>query len=95
MDTFTKQSSEEFQISVDFSESLSDNDPIASYTINAYLSNTDVTSDIILTSYKATSSILITVKGGDENCNYKIVTKITSELGEIYEKDIQMEVREI
>jgi len=94
MDTFTKQPSEQFQISISFLDSLADNDTISSYTVYAYLSSADVTTTVIDSSYKATTAVLITVKGGTDNCNYRITTKITSVLGEIYEKDIQMEVRE-
>lgn len=95
MDNFTKQPNEKYTISIDFTNILATNETIYSYTIVAYLSNTDMTSTVIDTHTNTTTAVSIRTMGGVDGNNYKITTKIVTNLNNIFEKDIQMEVREI
>jgi hypothetical protein len=95
MDSFEKQASEKYTINIDFSNLLATSEVISSYTVFVYHSNTDVTSIIIDAHTNTTTSVSIRLKGGTENTNYKITTKIVTNSNNEFEKDIQMEVREI
>jgi len=93
MDTFFKQPSEKFIISIDFTNVLGTT-TIASYTVVVYKESTIVTSTIIDTHSIDGNLILIKVKAGNDYGNYKITTLITSCSNEIYEKDVMMKVNE-
>lgn len=97
MDNFTKQPNEVYTISIDFSNVLDDDnsETISTYTLIAYLSTTDVTSTVIDTSTNDTTTVRIRVKAGTTGNKYKITTLVTTNLGNVYEKDVLMKVCEI
>jgi hypothetical protein len=95
METFPKQPNESYPISVDFSNLTDTGETITTYTVNVYLSTTDVTNTIIDSHYKTTTSVILNIKDGTDNLNYKITVKIITSNGNTYENDVMMEVREI
>ena len=92
MDSFIKQPDEEYPIVVDFSAVLGDGETISTKTVTATLSDVSATTTVIDSSSISGDTIILTVKGGTEN-NYKITVKITTSLGNVYEKDVLMNVR--
>lgn len=97
MDTFSKQPSEKFTISVDFSSSLETAETIDSYTITAYKNYADVSSQVIDSySLDSTSKIIYCiVKNGCNGNDYKFTFVATTSNNNIYEKDVIMNVREL
>ena len=94
MDSFEKQSGEEYSISIDFSDVLGDGETISTKTVEATLHDVSVTSTIIDSSVISGETVIIKIKDGTEN-NYKITVEIITSIGNIYEEDILMKVREI
>ena len=94
MDSFEKQPSEEYSITVDFSEVLGDGETISTKVVTGYLNGVDVTSTIIGTSTISGETVIVRVKDGTEN-NYKITIVITTSADNTYEEDILMKVRSI
>jgi hypothetical protein len=94
MESFCKQPSEKYQIEIDFTNVITSIETISSISVKGYLANTE-DNTIIDTSSFADSSVYITVKSGTNNMTYKITAKVTTDLGNIYEHDIQMIVEEI
>jgi len=93
MDSFEKSPSEEYSITVDFSEVLGDGETILSKTVTAYLHDRDVTATVITSSSISGETILIKVKDGTEN-NYKTTVEIVTSKSNTYEEDILMKVRD-
>jgi len=102
--SFTKQPYEEFAIEVKFNSRLAEEEVLSQKTVVALNgANEDVTPDIILGSEISSEnkSVIIGVKGGENDKNYKIVTKVQTNLsipGNSYAKheaDIIMVVKEL
>ena len=94
IDSFTKQSSEQYNITIDFSNNLSTGETINTYTVIGKKSELLVTDDIINSDTNTIDSVVVEVKNGVHNSDYVITVTITTTLSNIYEKDIQMEVRD-
>lgn len=94
MSPFTKQPSEVFPISIDFSDVLDTSEIITSITVTAYLIDVDVTSQVIDLNSFSETKVTIRVKGGTTGNKYKITALITTSLGNIYERDLIMKVIE-
>lgn len=97
MDNFVKQPNEKFTFSINFSNTLDIDEIIDSYVVTAYLGDIDMTSTVIdSTTVDATTDIIrVRVKGGTTGNKYKITTLVTTDVGDIYEKDILMKVCEV
>jgi hypothetical protein len=95
MDNFEKQSSEQLQFEIDFSDSLDTGEYISSYTVKAVNESIDYTSTIVDSSDNTTIAVSVRVKGGTDGKNYKITVVITTTEDNIYEKDILMRVIDI
>jgi hypothetical protein len=97
MDKFTKQSSEQFTIEIDFSRRLETGETINSYTLSAINNSTseDVESIIVDADSNDTTSVYITVKAGTTGNKYKFTAIITTSELNIYEKDVLMEIKNI
>lgn len=93
MDNFTKQPSEKFTINISYVNNISD-ETISSATVTAYLNDSDVTSTIIHSTSYDDDSVNIIVKAGTAGKNYKITSVVTTTSSNIFEKDVQMRVRE-
>ena len=99
--TFTKQPYEEFTVGGDFSLVMDTDETIVVGSSDAVVEDsagTDVTSSIIESgSLAANGQILqVRVKGGTEDGSpYKITYKAVSDVGEKYEIDQFMEVKDI
>jgi len=93
MDSFFKQPSESFVISIDFSNVLGTT-TIASYTVVAYNGQSIVTNTVIDTHAQSGNLILIKVKDGSHYNEYKITVVVTTSNSEIFEKDVMMKVNE-
>lgn len=92
MDEFTKQPSEKFNITIDFVNVLS-TETISSYTLKIINNGIIITTgDIIDSSSNTTTTVVIRVKNGTSGQDYIITTLITTNSGNIYEKDVKMEV---
>lgn len=94
---FTKQPSEKYPVSIDFSNSLGSGETISSIEVSAVnlSTNEDATSSIVDSSTNNDDTVGITVKGGVNKTVYKITTKVTSSLTNIYEEDLFMNVFDI
>jgi hypothetical protein len=97
VDNFTKQDSEKFPISIDFSTNISAGDSIVSKTVVALRTSdtADVTTGVIADTLLVSTSNLvdIVVADGADTENYKITTVVYTTLGYIYEHDVLMMVR--
>lgn len=98
MDSFSKQSSEIFPISIDFSTNIETGDSIVTKTITALrvLDSVDVTTGIIFDTLLVSTSnlIKIVVQAGVDDQNYKITTVANTTNGYTYEHDVMMLVRD-
>ena len=96
MDRFTKQVSEEFVVTTDFSNDLSSSETISSATVSAIrLSDGgDLTSDIIEFSQKSAKKVLVGVQNGSNGELYRIAIKIQTSLGYKFQKNLTMKVQE-
>jgi len=88
MDIFEKQVSEEYTISVDFSENLTSIDSIV---VTAYAANVDVTADVIDSSTINVNAVSIKVIGGLENRSY-LISVVAVSSGETYQHNVMMKV---
>lgn len=97
MNKFTKQDSEKYGQTIDFSNTLSEGETIASFeiTVTDHLENEVPVSEIIESSTSDTDSVTFVAKDGENETIYKITIIITSNVGYIYEEDIYMEVLNI
>lgn len=94
MDIFEKQPSEEFTISVNFTDNLAGSEDIASIDVKAYFNTTDVTSTIIKATTFDDDIVYIKVQDGINKRKYKITTVITTTDSNIFEHDVIMKVVE-
>lgn len=94
MDIFEKQSSEEFTISIDFTNNLADSEDIASIDVKAYFNTTDVTSTVIKSTTFDDDIVFIKVENGINKRNYKITAIITTTDSNVFEHDVIMKVVE-
>ena len=94
---FTKQPSEKYPVSIDFSNSLSSGEVINSINVVAVnvATNEDVTATIIDSTNYDDDTVGITVKAGTNKDNYKITVKVTSSFTNVYEEDLFMNVFDI
>ena len=97
MDSFTKQSSEQFTITIDFSNRLGTGETISSYTLGAVNNSTseDVESTIINSDTKDTTKVYINVKDGTNGTTYKLTILVTTSASNKYEKDLLMKIVDI
>ena len=96
MDRFTKQSSEQFTIELNFSRRLETSETISSYELEVINNDTeiDVKSTIVDDETNDDDTIYVTVKAGDNGNNYKITGTITTSNDNIYEKDVIMSIND-
>lgn len=93
---FTKQPSEQYAISTEFSGALVSGESISTLTVTAYdEDNNDVTSTIIESSSIDGTEGLAVVKSGTDKETYKITFLIETSLGNKYEDDQIMNVLEM
>lgn len=93
---FTKQSSEEFPISVDFTNLLITAETISILEVIAYdESSIDVTSTVISNSSIDGVLCKVIVKNGVNKEKYKITIKITTSNSYKYEADVYMQIYDI
>lgn len=97
MNFFSKQPSEKFTITVDFTNMIDENETISTLQAKAYIKDlgTDVTSTIIESSTYNTQSVYAVVMAGTTNTIYKITLKVTTNQNNIYEEDVFMQVEEV
>jgi hypothetical protein len=97
MNFFSKQPSEKFTISVDFSNMLDTNENISTLQVKAYTKNagTDVTSTIIESSTIESQMAYAVIMAGTTNTIYKITFKATTDQNNVYEDDVFMQVEEV
>jgi hypothetical protein len=93
LDSFKKQPSEKFYISIDFSNNM-DNEEIINSNITATYGSIDKTSEVIGINSIDEQLINIQVKNGETEKDYKITAVITTNLGKILEKDVVMQVKD-
>ena len=96
-DRFSKQVSEEFVVTTDFSNDLGSSETISSITVSAIrLSDgSDLTSSVIEFSQKSSKKVLVGVQNGVDGELYRIVIKIQTSIGYKFQKNILMKVKEI
>ena len=96
--TFTKQPSEAFNITVDFSERLETGEAIASVATSAVKvsDSSTVTSTVLGTATSASGIVTLPVKAGTSGEDYKIRVVATTDATTpaIHEADVLMRVRE-
>jgi hypothetical protein len=92
LNSFIKQTNEEYAVSVDFSNTLEDSETISSFTISAIDNSGNSSNSIIDSSINDDDSVEFIVTGGNNETIYKISIVVTSSLGYIYEEDVYMEV---
>jgi len=97
MDSFEKQPSEKFSISIDFSNNLSTDETISTYTVTAYLNDNDITSAVVFDHSQDNEGKIIYIKpfNGVNGLDYKITIIIVTTDSNIFEKDVLMRVREV
>ena len=98
MSKFEKQPSEEYPISIDFSEVLDDDETISTVDVSAkyyHGGSGDATLDVIGSSSISDQTIIVNVKNGTDGCIYKITAVIETSGNNIYEEDIYMMVKDI
>jgi predicted aconitase len=95
MFNFTKQSSERYLITLDFTDVLATAETIAVKSVIAYLGIENKTTDVITSSTIVGKTIVIGVHAGTNRNAYKITTIITTSLANVFEEDILMEVEDI
>lgn len=93
---FTKQPSEIYPISVDYSDVLDTGETISSESVTATDSaGTDVTATLIDSTEISGSTIKAVIKAGTTGNKYKLTFKATTSDSNLYEDDITMRVVEI
>jgi hypothetical protein len=94
MDKFVKQENEKFTIQINFTNILTEDESISSYTLSAINNSTlaDVESTIIDSSSLSNDIVYIKVKGGTNGTTYKLTILGTSSIDNVYEKDLLMEI---
>lgn len=92
---FEKQTTETYEITLDFTDVLATAETIASKSVIAWLGIEDKTTTVITSSAIVGKTIPILVKAGTDRESYKITTIITTSLGNIFEEDILMDIRNI
>lgn len=97
MDNFNKQPEEIFTIELNFSNNLDSNlnEVISTYANEVTLCGEDVTSEIILDASNNNNSTFLKLQGGLNGGCYKITSRVTTSLSNVYEKDVQMNVKEL
>lgn len=100
MDSFEKQSYEEFTIAGDFSLNFADGETISSQTVTAVdQADVDATADVIDDSSITNDGgarVLVKVVGGDEaDSPYKITMRCETSAGHKWELDVRMNVVEV
>jgi len=97
IDNFTKQDSEKFPISVDFSTNIASGDSIVVKTVTALRTSdsVDVTTGVIADTLlvSTANTVYAVVEAGTDAQNYKITTVAYTTNGYIYEHDVMMLVR--
>ena len=96
MSAFTKQPSEIFTVSMDFSRRLQNSETIASKVVSAIITTTlaDATATVIDSSTINGTDIDVKVKAGTTGLAYKITITITTSTGNVFEDEITMTVTE-
>lgn len=96
VDRFTKQVSEEFVVTTDFSNDLSSGETISSADVSAIrLSDGSVlTGDVIEFSQKSSKKVLVGVQNGSDGELYRIEIRIQTSLGYKFQKNLTMKVQE-
>ena len=95
---FEKQPAEKLTIGVDFDNALGTGESISSASVTAIdLSDgSDASSTILDGAYSIDGSVIAQkVKAGDDDKQYKITIKTTTDAPHIFEADITMTVREL
>lgn len=92
INSFIKQSSEKYSVTVSFASNLDDSETISSYTVSCVDNNRNTITSVIDSSSNDDDSVSIIVKAGSTETIYKITVKVTSSLGYVYEDDIYMEI---
>lgn len=91
MDSFTKKTSEVIGFSVDFTDYLT-LETIDSYTVNTFLENEDVSSEIITSTTILSGIVYVKVQSGQDGCKYVFKVTITTDQNNIYTKEILMTI---
>jgi len=94
--TFTKQPSETFSVTLDFSKRLGTDETISTRTVTAVINgtSTDSTSTVINSSSISGTVIYVKVKAGTTGTVYKITVSITTSSSNVFEDEILMTVTE-
>ena len=92
--TFTKQPSEIFTVSMDFSRRLVSGETLSSKTVTATAGGQDATSTVIDSSSIDGTDVDVKVKAGSDGTDYKITIKVTTSTGNVFEDEITMTVTE-
>lgn len=98
LSSFTKQISETFPISIDFSENMATSETIVSQVITAIdNAGADATADILSTpSNDGAQAALVRVLAGTEALStYKITFIVTTSENNVWEMDVLMKVKEL
>lgn len=90
---FEKQTTEEFTISVNFNNNLTDSETITTADVKVYLNNVDCTDDIIQSYVFNLGFVYIKVQGGTKGRKYKITTIITTSDDNTLESDVEMKIK--
>lgn len=97
--TITKQPREEFSLDIDFASSLSDGEAISAAVVSiADLADRslDLSGSLFSGSHSVDGSVVTTplVVGGDSGHDYAVEVLITTDLGNKFEADVKLSVRE-
>lgn len=97
MNQFSKQPSEKFPISIDFStNTLDELESITSYDLVIEdFNNIDVSDSMIIDSSNDDNTVNIVVGNGVNGCKYKLSIIVNTSLNNIYEEDIFINVIDI
>ena len=94
---FTKQVSEKYDITLDFTDVLATAEIITVKSVIAWLGIVDKSADVITSSAIdiTAKKIVILVKAGTDRNSYKITTIATTSLANVFEEDILMDINNI
>jgi hypothetical protein len=97
MDKITKSPSEYFPIAVNFANDLTSGENLDSYTLTCIdiSSGESSSATVIATSSISGNVVTVVVQAGSIDDLHKITVKGTSDLGNVFEKDIYLEIKKV
>lgn len=95
--TVTKQSYEEFNVTVDFSNVLSTGETLSAATVTVTLqgSTTDYTSDMAGTPSIDGNTVVCLIKGGTNTYKYNASYRVETDASQKFEADVVIKVQDV